>query len=624
MLTFDSLRISGFRSFSSPQSITLERTPGLYLLSGENQVDKDLGSNGSGKSTVWEALCWVLYGKSSRSLLSTALHSWYESAAPCEVDVSFTCQGHSYHLLRTHKPNFLGWSIDKGQFTEATQEQLDSVLGVTIEPFLHSILISQFHPLFFDLGPSDKIHLLSSVLDLDRWMNYSSQAKEVSSKSKASIGAIQESVTRRESLAEGERRRIAEVEEKRRIWQDAREQNIRDLQNEVHEHAQAVEALKKDEGIAYTKVTAKETKMATLIEQRDDLQKEKDNLLTDSGEYRTAVKEMVKAEVSIESLKKRRKELLELKGTCGRCGQAIDSDTCADQASVIQGTILARVSDLDDWEEKKKTYEQKLELIEEHLTQRRRDFEAVEKELHGFRQGYSAVLSSLSSERTAIGMKEKHLEEYQSESNVFDESLEDARKALSTTQDNLDEEKMDLKHATQSAESYGYWVDGFRSIRVQLLEDSVRQFEASLQAAMTSCGLGEWAVRCSVDPESVGRSARKGFQILLSSSAVQDARPIPWEAWSGGEGQLLRLCGTLALSDLVADRCGTQANIEVYDEPSKSVSEEGVDNLLARLAERAQRQNKAIYVSDHRAMDSRHFAGVITATKKEEGTILSG
>lgn len=53
------------------------------------------------------------------------------------------------------------------------------------------------------------------------------------------------------------------------------------------------------------------------------------------------------------------------------------------------------------------------------------------------------------------------------------------------------------------------------------------------------------------------------------------------------------------------------------------LSETGIQDLLAVLAERAAKQKKIILLADHRALDFGGFSGTITVTKNHLGSTIS-
>ena len=95
----------------------------------------------------------------------------------------------------------------------------------------------------------------------------------------------------------------------------------------------------------------------------------------------------------------------------------------------------------------------------------------------------------------------------------------------------------------------------------------------------------------------------------------------PWEAWSGGEGQRLRLAGTLALSNLILRQFDRTCNIQVWDEHLYWLSGSGEDAMLELLQEMAKREGKTFFIVDQHNLDF-PFDGVIKVIKDEEGSHL--
>jgi len=66
MLTFKSLSITDFKSFVGAHTFDFfSSSPGLYYITGDNRTAPALGANGCGKTTLLDAVCWTLYGKTT-------------------------------------------------------------------------------------------------------------------------------------------------------------------------------------------------------------------------------------------------------------------------------------------------------------------------------------------------------------------------------------------------------------------------------------------------------------------------------------------------------------------------------------------------------------------------------
>ena len=98
-----SLGIKNFRSFKNEQ-VFYFAGPGFHFLCGDNQTESRLGANGAGKSTVFEALCWLFYGKTSKGMKGSDLCNW-EAGKQTEVWLLYEELGSQYRVSRSWKPN---------------------------------------------------------------------------------------------------------------------------------------------------------------------------------------------------------------------------------------------------------------------------------------------------------------------------------------------------------------------------------------------------------------------------------------------------------------------------------------------------------------------------------------
>ena len=101
------LRITRFRSFKETQTFTFPERAGLYFMQGVNEVEPRLQANGAGKTTIWEALTWLWFGKLSTGLKAGDICNW-DSDEGTKVQFDYMIEGEGdclYTLTRTWKPN---------------------------------------------------------------------------------------------------------------------------------------------------------------------------------------------------------------------------------------------------------------------------------------------------------------------------------------------------------------------------------------------------------------------------------------------------------------------------------------------------------------------------------------
>src|SRR3989304_4785608 len=132
-MKINSLKIQGFKSFTEKQTIDFSslQTPGFFFLTGQNLIEPKLGANGVGKSSIYDAISWVLYGKTVSGLKAGSVGNWNNELV-CRVEVGFTLKGTNHSIIRTWKPNSL-----KLDDTEVEQSKVDELVGLSYESFTY-------------------------------------------------------------------------------------------------------------------------------------------------------------------------------------------------------------------------------------------------------------------------------------------------------------------------------------------------------------------------------------------------------------------------------------------------------------------------------------------------------
>lgn len=183
----------------------------------------------------------------------------------------------------------------------------------------------------------------------------------------------------------------------------------------------------------------------------------------------------------------------------------------------------------------------------------------------------------------------------------------------------------DLQAATRRLEALlerytlaSSWVRWFKDIRLSQIGDALAQLELEVNSALSDVGLLGWELRFDVDRETGKGSMQRGFYVTVLSPA--NSKPVPWEVWSGGEAQRLRIACQWGFADLARTHTGTEFPLEVWDEPTDGVQAEVVQELLEAMSRRAAERQRQIWVVDHTKVGFSGFDGVATATKGKNGT----
>lgn len=523
-----SLTMERFGSFV--ERITFEfPAPGLYFMQGKNLEEPRLEANGTGKTTIWKALTWCLYGKDPRGLKAGDVANWEEPKG-ASVSFGYEDEGVQCEVKRSHSPNAWLLSIDGEDWIDLTKDESNQVMAdlrLEFSPWLNCVLMAQGQPMFLDLAASAKATLFSDVMGLDRWVDYADKAGKLASATDATIRALE----RAKAESEGE---------------------LRGIDSEsIHEALTAWE-------------TGRGKRLAALTEayERDMLRNE--GMTASLKLLRLKLAEVERLQALYAGKAKR----------CPKCDQLIRDEEL----------------------------EQALAKFEEarHLV---RDLE-----------------SDLARLERSLDQMEDRADEIKAETNPYRDQLESRQRQADALRDQLRAHDVGLVTATERHSMLGFWVRGFKDLRLQLIADALEELEIEVNSCVMALGLLDWELLFEVDRETKGGSIARGFSVYVKSP--HNDRQVPWESWSGGEAQRLRLAAQMGLSNLIRNQTGASIALEVWDEPTNGVSPRGVIDLMESLSQRARDEQRTIFVVDHRSLGFAGFDGTVTVLKDKQGSYV--
>lgn len=555
------LTVEGFRSFGKEQVLDFSAlSPGLYHITGTNRVEPSLEANGIGKSSLFEALFWVLYGKTSRNLRAGTIKNW-DYKGQCRVQLAFEQHGNVYLLSRSWNPNKLNLQKESEKLEEILQEKLEELIGLAPEAFLCAIYFAQLVPSFVDLSPSDRMSLYSSVLKLDEWEARSDKSSEHTHKLDQDRTQLLQEIAVETGLL---------TELKDRTWKEQEQ-----LWDKHHEHA------------------IKEIRACLTQENARLLRLEKDLITLKPLDYNAVTTKLseVSAEFSLVARELDRITRMKI-GKCSACHQE------------VTGPHLERERGL---------------LAREHHTLQLQ-IKTLEKSAAEESKTKDRILSinaEVATCRSSVALYTKQLANARNEINPFTQQRKVSESKISEKKRLLIKKQIELEECESLQKAVSFWVKGFKDLRLLLIEESLQQLNIEVNECLYQLGLQDWEIRFETEQETKAKTVRRGFNCLITAPGEHTA---PWEAWSGGESQRLRVAISMGISNLITSRVGLLPNIELHDEPSTWLSESGINALLQTLDERAKLQQKIILLADHRALDFGGFTDIIRIEKDRDGS----
>jgi DNA repair exonuclease SbcCD ATPase subunit len=606
----DVLKIARFKSFTDEQQLDLAGRPvGLHFLRGRNLVDKRLGSNGSGKTSIWDALCWCLYGKTPSGLRNPDIEPW-AGRHSSNVSLSLLVDGKRHTITRgTHPNRFL---IDDKEADTASGTF--DLIGMDYSLFTNTILLGQGQPLFFDLTPKDKLSLFTEVLRLDRWDERSAKAADKTRKYETQIGEYQSAIDAQTQV-------LAEIDELLKSARKAADDWEGARQKQITESANIIKALTKQyDGL----LALKESADLDFDGAGTELKACKRTVTEALDRVKDAERAVDRAEYERKQVKDRIDKLADsIKGLA-------KGDNCPVCLQPLSGTALDKHRKDVQREIESLTIEWKKPLatkLNVELTAAKHRLGILRDQEQKFsdkadkaRNTLDRLIPEVADLKAQLDTALRAKNRSEDENNPYEAQIKTLNVRKTKVKTALTEDRQDLKTVTELAERTRFWVKGFKDIRLFVIDEVLQELELTANSMLEEVGLIGWHVQFDIEKETKSGSIQRGLIVTIQSSVHKE--PVRWESWSGGEGQRLRLIGALALSEVLLNYAGVEPDFEALDEPTRHLSGAGISDLCDFLAERAKTLKRRTWYTDHRVTESSRFASTVTVTRDKQGSTI--
>lgn len=162
------LDIRNFLSFGDDvQHIALDRY-GLTRIMGENMCDSSVVSNGSGKTSIIDAVIWCLFNTTTRGAKGADVIR--AGSKLCSVQCTFDIGSNAYKVLRTRTKGKMVFTLycNDVDITEKNVNTCEAVLGMDAKLFQTLFVFSKNTYRFSTLTARERMSVFDSILKLSR------------------------------------------------------------------------------------------------------------------------------------------------------------------------------------------------------------------------------------------------------------------------------------------------------------------------------------------------------------------------------------------------------------------------------------------------------------------------
>lgn len=549
-LIFKTLEVRNFLSFGNvPQLIDLDGQ-GTVTVTGEN-VDQG-GSNGSGKTTIINALCYALYNKPFDNIsLQRLINSTNATKNTLmEVRLVFEKDGIEYEIYRARGEDYRievrrdGEDITPGKGVYETDDMILEIIGISYDLFTKTIIFSGNSPAFLQLPIAQQRNQIEELFNITM---LSEKAKLLKEKIRTTEGDIKiaEAVVKQQEVAiELHEKHVREAKIRVDRWVQTRSGDIQEIERTL-------------------------ARIATIDFEGEQVLHDEKSVLQQQGAYLAAKLSPARKDRTIltsrvGALLKEQAHLQDAK--CPYCTQQF-----ADAPLKLAGIE----NELEDKGAKLLEVEELVTTLEHKDDERKARLAEVAASIK------HNDLSELVEARTNSAVLKQKLEELKVATNPHTEAYD---KLIAEGCDQADTTKVDTLHRRLAHQQFllKLLTDKNSFLRRRIINKTIPFLNGRLNFYTNSLGL----------PHVVK------FDADMSCTVAEFGRELDFGNLSAGEKKRVNTAMALAFRD-VLHHLHAKTNLLIIDELDGALDQQGIDSIIRILKEKSRDDEMSVFIISH-------------------------
>jgi len=617
---------------------------GLVCIKGENLDDSSQNSNGSGKSSIADAIHWCLFGKTARGVTGDNV---INAIAKKECSVEITLEdvdGSHYYIgrYRKHKEHKNSLQLvfqskervedgsDKadlltGGTDKITQETLNKVLGCSETVFKNAVYSGQESmPDFPNMTDKELKTLIEEAAGIDRLQDAHKIALSKVSAAKGDHSKSQLEADAKKANLETLAGMIKELKSSAEAWSVKQKETI-----------EAAKELDGKLAVAYAERGDVSKELAELEEQAEELSKQieaVDDEAKELGELNTKLARLnAISETEQRSYEKNKRdagtikdEIKSLKsaiGTpCKECGKPMDESEVAEVIEKRTELLKSAVDELKLEKERLDGRKKQLEELGDIISEFKKGMTDVSETNAEIRSKEAKIKELVDYSRVTEQLAEKlevskaGIEKLSKEENPHKKSLKAGADKLRAAKGQLEEAESKILKTEEALEIAEETAKIFSpaGIRAHILDTVTPFLNEQTSQYLSLLSDGNISATWSTLSKTAKGDLREKFSIEVESLTGAKS----FGGLSGGEKRKVRLSCYLAMQDLVATRASKPIDLLVMDEIDDALDTTGLERLMGVLNEKAKERGTVLLISHN---DMNDWITQSVTIRKSEG-----
>jgi len=574
MILIKNITLRNFLSIGAVcQAVNFNRQD-LTLILGENlDLGGDGARNGTGKTSLIQALCYALFGVPINSIRKDNLVN-RTNGKGMMVTLEFSVNGINYKIERGRKPNILRFYVNndlqkgtddaQGENKE-TQQAIEKIINMSVDMFKQIIALNTYSEPFLALKTNEQKNIIEQLLGITLLSEKAEVIKNLIKESKDNIQAEEFKVKAIEEANRRVQEQIDSLKRRQKLW--------------LTKHSDDLEKL----AIEYTKLNA--------IDVNAELQAHKDLLSYNEkskkiDELKVWIDRCVADQAKEKKLvNKLKKEIADLKNhTCYACGQQMHDSkketVLADKEKSLQEAVLQELATNTQYIENTQALIDLGELGIKPTTHYKTEAEAVKHSSQ-----LTNILVSIENKAAEVDPYAEQIVEMESQA-LQEIDFENINRLTRT----MDHQKF-LLDLLSSKDSF---------VRKKIIDQNLSHLNSRLTHYLDKIGLPHQVI----------------FQNDLQVEITELGRELDFDNLSRGERNRLILGLSFAFRD-VWESLYSPINTLFIDELIDSgLDTMGVENSIAILKDMSRRRQKSIWLVSHREELAGRVPSVLKVVKE--------